>query len=105
MASSVSVSVPIWFTLIRIELAMPFSIPSARRSVLVTNRSSPTSWIFLPSTSVMVFQPSQSSSAMPSSIEMMGYCRTQSAQNSTICSLVRSLLSDFLKTYFFLSTS
>ena len=47
IASSVSVSVPIWFTLIRIELAMPFSMPCASRSVLVTNRSSPTSWILL----------------------------------------------------------
>ena len=28
-----------------------------------------------------------------------GYWRTQSAQSSTICSEVRSLLSDFLKTY------
>ncbi len=47
----------------------------------------------------MSFQPAQSSSDMPSSMEMMGYCRTQLAQNSTICSGVRSLLSDFLKTY------
>ncbi len=31
MASSVSVSVPIWFTLIRIELAMPFSMPFAQQ--------------------------------------------------------------------------
>ncbi len=29
MASNVSVSVPIWFTLIRMEFAIPFSIPSA----------------------------------------------------------------------------
>ena len=41
--SSVSVSVPIWLTLTRIELATPESIPRRRRSVLVTNRSSPTS--------------------------------------------------------------
>ena len=73
MASSVSVRVPIWFTLIRIELAMPFSIPLAKISVLVTNMSSPTSWIFLPSVSVSSFQPSQSFSAMPSSIETIGY--------------------------------
>ena len=32
----------------------------------------------------------------------MGYWRTQSAQNFTISSLECSLLSDFLKTYFFL---
>ena len=48
----------------------------------------------------MSFQPSQSSSDMPSSIEIIaGYWRTQSAQNATICSEVRSLLSDFLKMY------
>ena len=42
---------------------------------------------------------------MPSSIEMIGYCDAHLAQNSTICSEVFSLLSDFLKTYFFLSLS
>ncbi len=44
IASSVSVSVPIWLTLMRIELPTPASIPRCRRLVLVTNRSSPTSW-------------------------------------------------------------
>ena len=44
IASSVSVSVPIWLTLMRIELPTPASIPRCRRSVFVTNRSSPTSW-------------------------------------------------------------
>src|SRR5690606_34774264 len=48
MASSVSVSDPIWLNLIRIELAIPRSIPSFKIRVLVTNRSSPTSWILLP---------------------------------------------------------
>ena len=47
MHSSVSVSEPIWFTLIRIELATPISMPLRRRSVLVTNRSSPTSCTLL----------------------------------------------------------
>ena len=47
--SSVSVSVPIWLTLTRIALALPSSMPRARRSALVTKRSSPTSWTFLPS--------------------------------------------------------
>ena len=102
---SVSVSVPIWFTLIRIELAIPFSMPLAKISVLVTKMSSPTSWIFLPSVSVSSFQPSQSFSAMPSSSETIGYWSTQLAQNFTICSEVRSLLSDFLKTYFLFSLS
>ena len=39
----VSVSVPIWLILMRIELAMPLWMPSFRILVLVTNRSSPTS--------------------------------------------------------------
>src|SRR5581483_8673556 len=72
IASRVSVRLPIWFTLIRIEFAMPSSIPRFSRSVLVTNRSSPTNWILLPSLSVRIFHPFQSSSAIPSSIEMMG---------------------------------
>ena len=40
--------------------------------MLVTKMSSPTSWIFEPRASVIIFQPSQSSSAMPSSMEMIG---------------------------------
>ncbi len=40
--------------------------------VLVTNRSSPTIWILSPSLSVISFQPSQSFSARPSSMEMIG---------------------------------
>ena len=38
MASSVSVSVPIWFTFTRIEFATPISMPFVRRAVLVTNK-------------------------------------------------------------------
>ena len=71
-AFRVSVSVPIWLTLTSIELAAPFSMPSARRTGLVTKRSSPTSWTLSPIMSVRAFQPSQSSSLMPSSIEMIG---------------------------------
>ena len=71
-ASRVSVRVPIWLTLIRIELATPESIPRLSRSVLVTNRSSPTSWTLSPSSCVRPFQPSQSSSSIPSSIERIG---------------------------------
>ena len=52
MASSVSVSVPIWLTLMRIELPTPVSMPRLRRSVFVTNRSSPTSWMRSPIWSV-----------------------------------------------------
>jgi hypothetical protein len=40
--------------------------------VFVTNRSSPTSWTRSPMRSVSAFQPSQSSSSMPSSIETIG---------------------------------
>ena len=72
MQSSVSVSVPIWFTLMRIELAMPFSMPSARIFVFVTKRSSPTSWTFEPRAFVRSAQPAQSFSPRPSSIETSG---------------------------------
>jgi hypothetical protein len=72
MAASVSVSVPIWLTFTRIELATPESMPRRRRSVLVTKRSSPTSWTPSPRRSVSPRQPSQSSSAIPSSSETIG---------------------------------
>src|SRR5271156_316531 len=110
-ASIVSLTLPIWFSLIRIALPIPSAMPRAKIFGLDTNASSPTSWIFLvpafppPSSFVISFQPSQSSSARPSSIEMIGYCRTQLAQNSTICSELRADLSDFLKTYFFVVRS
>src|SRR3569833_4609275 len=54
------------------ELATPFSMPSIRMTVLVTNKSSPTNCTCLPRRSVSSFQPAQSSSAMPSSIETLG---------------------------------
>ena len=38
-----------------------------------------------------IFQPSQSSSAMPSSREMIGYFSTKSAYMSTICSRVMTM--------------
>ena len=56
----------------QIELATPFLMPSASRFTLVTKRSSPTSWHFPVDRSVRSFQPSKSSSAMPSSIETIG---------------------------------
>ena len=77
-------SVPIWFTLMRMLLAMPSSMPRCSRSVLVTNRSSPTSCTLSPSRSVSSFQPSQSSSLQPSSIEQIGYFSTQPASRSTM---------------------
>src|SRR3569832_1831948 len=73
MAAKVSVRVPIWLILIRIELAIFFWMPSRRIFVLVTNKSSPTNWMRFPSAPVSVAQPSQSFSAMPSSIDRIGY--------------------------------
>ena len=52
MAARVSVSVPIWFGLMRMALAMCLSMPSLRILVFVTNRSSPTSCSFSPSSLV-----------------------------------------------------
>ena len=57
--SSVSVRDPIWLTLMRMELATPRSMPFFKYSALVTNRSSPTSWMRSPSFSVIPFQPFQ----------------------------------------------
>ena len=51
---------------------MPLAMPCSRIARLVTNRSSPTSCTLPPSASVSAFQPSQSPSAMPSSIETIG---------------------------------
>ena len=70
--SSVSESVPIWLTLTRIAFATPRSMPSRSRTGLVAKRSSPTSWTRSPSRSVSRRQPSQSSSAIPSSIDTIG---------------------------------
>src|SRR5450432_2806743 len=89
----------------RMALAMPSLMPRDRRSVLVTKRSSPTSWIFflddlLPTLSVSDFQPAQSSSAMPSSMETMGYFSTQLVQYADISAEECCDLSDFLKIYF-----
>src|SRR5258707_13340796 len=44
-------------------------MPRLRNSVLVTKRSSPTSWVLAPMASVSFFQVVQSPSAQPSSIE------------------------------------
>ena len=91
MVSRVSVTVPIWLSFIRMELATPFSMPSLRMALLVQNKSSPTNSILLPRVSVSFFQPAQSFSAKPSSMEMMGYCLTQSAQSATSSSLLSDL--------------
>ena len=68
MASRVSETVPIWLTLMRMELAHFCSMPCWRRWVLVTKRSSPTSWTVAEDVGDVSFQPAQSSSARPSSM-------------------------------------
>ncbi len=75
--SIVSVNEPIWFTLTKTAFATPFSIPSCKRFTFVTNKSSPTNWHLEPINFVCSAQPAQSSSAIPSSIEMIGYLSTQ----------------------------
>src|SRR5215217_3674058 len=52
IVSNVSASVPIWFTLMRMELPTPSSMPRVRIFGLVTNRSSPTSCTLPPSLSL-----------------------------------------------------
>ena len=49
IAAIVSVSVPIWLSLMRTEFAARSSIPRAMNSGFVTSRSSPTSWTRSPS--------------------------------------------------------
>ena len=101
----VSVSEPIWFTLTNKLLAICLSIPVCKRFTLVTNRSSPTSWHLAPTAWVRAFQPFQSSSAMPSSIEIMGYCFTHFSQNFTSSSLLTILPLLLWNTYFFFLAS
>ena len=73
MTFRVSVKVPIWFTLISIELADFSFIPLFNLATLVTNKSSPTIWIFLPISFVSLDQAFQSFSAKGSSIDLLGY--------------------------------
>ncbi|CFS15561.1 Uncharacterised protein [Mycobacterium tuberculosis] len=71
-ASSVSVNVPIWFTLTSNAFATPRSMPSSSRSGLVTKMSSPTICTRSPIEAVSAAQPSQSSSDSGSSIDTSG---------------------------------
>src|SRR5436190_23746011 len=87
----VSVTVPIWFTFTSNALAIPLSIPCCNLVTFVTNKSSPTNWHLSPTVLVRNFQPSQSSSAMPSSLEAIGYCFTHFSHYSTNWSHVISL--------------
>jgi len=72
MAARVSLTVPIWFSLIRIAFPTFCSMPRARSFSLVTKMSSPTSCRREPSAAVSRCHPAQSSSPSPSSIETMG---------------------------------
>src|SRR4029453_16524939 len=65
-------------------------MPRRKIVAFVQKRSSPTSSILDPSSSVSSFQPSQSFSHMPSSKETIGYCRHQDVQSATISSEVFS---------------
>src|SRR5205814_9050033 len=94
----------------RMALAMPSLMPRERRVVLVTKRSSPTSWIFffevlLPILCVRDFHPAQSSSAMPSSMDTIGYFSAHFVQYAAISLLEWEDLSDFLNTYLPLALS
>ena len=72
IASMVSVNVPIWLGLIRIEFALFSFIALCKYLRLVTNKSSPTSWHLSPIELVNKLQPSQSFSSKPSSILSIG---------------------------------
>ena len=76
----------------------PRSMPFFRRSVLVTNRSSPTSCTLSPSSFVITCHPSQSSSSRPSSIEQIGYFSTSDFQCPTSSADV-NFFPDFGSTY------
>jgi hypothetical protein len=71
-ASSVSVRVPIWLSLTSREFAALSSMPLARRSGLVTNRSSPTIWTLSPILPTSSDQVPHSSSDSGSSMETSG---------------------------------
>src|SRR4029450_10863924 len=74
-------------------------MPRRKSVAFVQKRSSPTSSIFDPSSSVSSFQPCQSFSHIPSSKETIGYRGLQDIQSSTISSEVFSAPSDLKNTY------
>ena len=73
MTSIVSVKVPIWFGFTSMAFAAFDFIPVKSRSLLVTNKSSPTIWISLLKILVKSLQEFQSSSEKGSSIDLIGY--------------------------------
>src|ERR1035437_1808269 len=72
MASRVSVTVPIWFSLIRAALPMPSAMAVVMMAGLVQKLSSPTSCTCPPSRAVSSFQPLRSDSPRPSSMLQIG---------------------------------
>ena len=72
ITSNVSVKVPIWLGLTKMQFADFSLIPLLNLFTLVTNRSSPTIWTLSPISFVIFFQDSQSSSAKGSSIDFIG---------------------------------
>src|SRR4030095_4279798 len=83
----------------RMALATFASIPCWRIFGFVQNKSSPTKRARAPSVSVNAFHPFQSSSAMPSSIETIGYCLTHDDHSAIISSEDFLDLSDLKNTY------
>src|SRR5215510_6293495 len=83
----------------RMALATCASIPCWRIFGFVQNKSSPTKSATSPSVFVNAFHPSQSSSAIPSSMETIGYCLTHDDHNATISAEDFLDLSDLKNTY------
>jgi hypothetical protein len=90
MASSVSVTVPIWLSLISEELPMPRSMAPAMMPGFVQKMSSPTNSVVVPSRLVSATQPASSSSPSPSSIRCTGNSSTMAASRSISAALSSS---------------
>ena len=73
IVSNVSLTVPIWFNLIKIAFADFSLIPFFSLFLFVTKRSSPTIWTLLPIKSVKLDHEFQSSSKKGSSIDFTAY--------------------------------
>ena len=72
IASCVSVTVPIWFSLISAALPMPRLMAVVMMAGFVQKMSSPTSSVVWPRRAVSAIHPSSSSSPSPSSMECTG---------------------------------
>src|SRR5271165_637832 len=76
-AAMVSLTVPIWLSLMSTAFVDCSAMPRRIKAVLVTYRSSPTIWILFPRRAVCRRKPAQSVSAKPSSSETIGNLSTQ----------------------------